>query len=71
VFRGETLRGMLLNAYGFWKMGQIMMIAALAAFGGAALMLILSILGLVHLRRAAPESEVLPKLATRVQVNAV
>jgi hypothetical protein len=70
VFRGETLRGMLLNAYGFWKMGQIMLIAAWAAFGGAALMLILSVLGLVHLRRAAPESEVFPTLATKVQVNA-
>ena len=23
VFRGETLRGLLLNAYGFWQMGQI------------------------------------------------
>jgi hypothetical protein len=33
-------------------------------------MLILAGLGLAHLRRAAPESEVLPKLATRVQVNA-
>ena len=70
VFRGETLRGMLLNAYGFWKMGQIMLIAAWAAFGGAALMLILSIFGLAHLRHTAPESEVLPKLATRVEVNA-
>ena len=70
VFRGETLRGMLLNAYGFWKMAQIMLIAAWAAFGGAALLLILSVLGLVHLRRAAPESEVFPALATRVKVNA-
>lgn len=70
VFRGETLRGMLLNAYGFWKMGQIMMIAAWAAFAGAALMLVLSVLGLVHLRRTAPESEVLPRLATKAQVSA-
>lgn len=70
VFRGETLRGMLLNAYGFWKMGQIMLIAAWAAFGAAIAMLILSVLGLVHLRRAAPEAEVLPRLATRVQVGA-
>jgi hypothetical protein len=70
VFRGETLRGMLLNAYGFWKMGQIMLIAAWAAFAGAALMLILSVLGLVHLRRAAAESEVFPKLATKAQVSA-
>jgi hypothetical protein len=71
MFRGETLRGLLLNAYGFWQMGQIMMIAAIAAFAGAGLMLILSGLGIWHLRRAAPEAEVLPRLATRVQPNAV
>jgi hypothetical protein len=70
VFRGETLRGLLLNAYGWWQIGQIMLIAAFAALGGALVMLILSGLGLAHLRRAAPESEVLPKLATRVRVNA-
>jgi hypothetical protein len=70
VFRGETLRGMLLNAYGFWKMGQIMLIAAIVAFTGAAVLLVLSIIGFVHMGRAAPESEVFPKLATRVEVNA-
>ena len=69
VFRGETLRGLLLNAYGFWEMGQIMLIGAIAAFTAAGLMLILSVLGIAHLRRATPESEVLPKLATRVEVN--
>jgi hypothetical protein len=70
VFRGETLRGLLLNAYGFWQMGQIMLIGAIAALTAAGLMLILSVLGIAHLRRAAPESEVFPKLATRVEVNA-
>jgi hypothetical protein len=69
VFRGETLRGLLLNAYGFWQMGQIMLIAGIAAFTAAGLMLILSSLGIAHLRHTAPESEVLPKLATRVEVN--
>jgi len=63
VFRGETLRGLLLNAYAFWEMGQIMLIAAIAAFAAAALMLILSALGIAHLRRAAPTAEVLPGLA--------
>ena len=69
VFRGETLRGLLLNAYGFWQMGQIMLIGAIVSFVGAALLLILAALGFAHLRRAAPESEVFPKLATRVEVN--
>src|SRR6266516_5094507 len=70
VFRGETLRGLLLNAYGFWKMGQIMLIGAIVAFAAAAALLIMSVFGVMHLRRAAPESEVLPKLATRAEVNA-
>jgi hypothetical protein len=33
-------------------------------------LLIMSVLGIVHLRRAAPESEVFPKMATRVETNA-
>jgi hypothetical protein len=71
VFRGTTLRSMLLEAYGFWKMGQIALIAAWAALIGAGLMLILSFFGLYHLQRTAPEAEVLPNVATRVEANAV
>jgi hypothetical protein len=67
VFRGETLRGMLLNAYGFWQMGQIMAIAAIAAWAAAGLMLILSGLGVVHLRRTSPQAEMFPKLTTKPQ----
>jgi hypothetical protein len=70
VFKGTTLRGMLLNAYGWWQMGQIMLISAIVAFCAAGLFLILSGLGIWHLRRAAPEAEVFPKLATRVESNA-
>src|SRR5262249_15235940 len=33
VFKGETLRSMLLNAYGWWKVSQITYIASLVAFG--------------------------------------
>ncbi|HUL25191.1 MAG TPA: hypothetical protein VLW44_05405 [Streptosporangiaceae bacterium] len=58
VFRGETLRGLLLNAYGWWQMGQIMLISAWVAFGAAAVLLILSILGWAHLRRTPAETEV-------------
>ena len=58
VFRGETLRGLLLNAYGFWKMGQIMLIGAIVAFAAAAALLIMSVFGVVHLRRIPAEAEV-------------
>jgi hypothetical protein len=63
VFKGTTLRGMLLNAYGFWQMGQIALIAAIAAFAGAALMLILSLAGAWHLRRVPETAEVFTKVA--------
>ncbi|MDQ6648865.1 MAG: hypothetical protein M3Z02_01900 [Actinomycetota bacterium] len=53
LFRGETLRGLLLNAYAFWKIGQLALIAAISSFVLAGLMLILSLLGVRHLRRMA------------------
>jgi hypothetical protein len=57
LFRGETLRGLLLEAYGFWKFGQIAFIAAVTSFALGAVMLVLSILGLLHLRRTDPAEE--------------
>ncbi len=65
VFRGETLRGLLLNAYAFWKIGQIAFIAGIVAFAGAALFLVLSVLGFLHLRRVSPEAEVLTTLGAK------
>ena len=69
MFRGTTLRGMLLNAYGWWQMGQIMLISAFVAFGSAVLFLVLSGLGFWHLRRTAPQSEVFSKVNTKVPAN--
>ena len=57
VFRGDTLRGLLLNAYAFWQIGQIMMIAAIVAFIGCGLLLILAALGFWHWRRTPAEAE--------------
>jgi len=58
IFRGETLRGLLLNAYAFWKIGQIALYAAIVAFVGAGVFLLLSVLGFVHMRRVRPGMEV-------------
>ena len=58
TFRGETLRGLLLNAYAFGTMGTIALYGAVASFVGAGLMLLLSLLGLAHLRRVPAEAEV-------------
>ncbi len=68
VFKGTTLRGMLLNAYGFWQMGQIALIGAIASFIGAALLLVLSLFGVWHLRRAPETAEVFPKISHKIAV---
>jgi hypothetical protein len=59
MFRGTTLRSMLLNAYAFGTMGTIAGIAAIAAFIAAAVMLILGGLGLMHSRRVSPAADIL------------
>jgi len=55
LFMGETLKGLLGFTYAFWQIGQIAMYAMWAALVGGVLMLVLSILGFLHLRRT-PES---------------
>jgi hypothetical protein len=66
MFKGTMLRGSLLNAFAFWKMGQLAMLAAIVAFAGAAMLLILSIAGFAHLRRVSPEAEAFPNLTARI-----
>ena len=51
VFKGETLRSILLNAFGWWKVSQITYIASLIAFGLGGLTLIASLFGLTVGRR--------------------
>ena len=51
VFKGETLRSMLLNAYGWWKVSQIAFIASLITFGLAGLAFLSSLAALTLGRR--------------------
>jgi hypothetical protein len=51
MFKGETLRGLLLSSYAWWTVGRIAFFAAIGAFAAAAMMGVLDILGWVHLRR--------------------
>ena len=60
MFKGETLRGLLLSASAFWTIGTIAGYGAIAAFVGAALLLILAILGFVHSTRVRSAEEVMP-----------
>ena len=51
LFKGETLRGLLLSAYAWSTVGTIAGIAAIAAFAAAAVMALLVGLGIIHHRR--------------------
>jgi hypothetical protein len=57
VFKGEALRSMLLNAYGWWKISQLTYIAALISFGLAGLSLITSAFAFGLRRRSDPEPQ--------------
>jgi hypothetical protein len=56
LFKGETLRGLLLSSYAWSTIGMIAGIAAWVAFGAAAVMLVLVVMGLVHLRRQSAQA---------------
>ncbi len=64
VFKGETLRGLLLNAYAFATMGTIAGIAAVVCFVGAGFLLLLSLLGFLHLRRTPSDADLLPGMGS-------
>lgn len=52
LFQGETLRGLLLTAgYGYWTFGLIAGYVAIAAFVGAAVMAVLTLLGWRQVQR--------------------
>lgn len=51
LFRGETLRGLLLSSFAWSTVGRIAGIAAWVAYAGAAIMAVLVVLGLVHMKR--------------------
>ena len=58
LFMGDSLRGLLLNAYAFGTLGAIAIWAAIASGIGALAMLILVLLGYRHLRTVPAEQEV-------------
>ena len=50
LFRGTTLRGLLLNAFAFSEVARIAGIAAIVCFVGAGVLLVLAAFGFVHAR---------------------
>ena len=60
VFKGESLRSMLLNAFGWWKVSQITYIVSLIAFGLGGLTLLASLFGLTVGRKDEITHEAIP-----------
>jgi hypothetical protein len=58
-FQGTTLRGLLLEAYAFSKIGAIMLWGAIASFIAAAIMALLVSLGFWHARRTSSAAQML------------
>ncbi len=52
LFKGETLRSMLLNAYGWWTVATIALFAGWFMVAAGIVLLILAILGFRHARKA-------------------
>jgi hypothetical protein len=70
VFKGETLRSMLLNAYGWWKVSQITYIISLAMFGLGALAAIGSAFVFLTGHRTKAVAEVLPQTGAQDHAKA-
>lgn len=51
LFKGETLRGVLLTTYGFWQFGQEAQLAMWVSFVAAGILVALAALGFWHARR--------------------
>jgi hypothetical protein len=66
LFQRETLQGVLLTPYAFWHLGTMAGWAAVVAFIGAGLFLIVSIFGFFDARRVAPTEELLGPTETAV-----
>jgi hypothetical protein len=64
VFRGTTLRGLLLEAYAFSTIGTVMFRGAIASFSLAAIVSLLVGLGLWHSRRTPRAIQMLAKPRT-------
>jgi membrane-bound ClpP family serine protease len=63
VFQGTTLRGLLLEAYGFSLIALIALWCAIAAFALAGVMAVLVGLGFAHARRTGDNEELMPNHA--------
>ena len=64
LFKGESLRAMLLNAYGWWTLATIAMWAGFAMVIAGLILAILSVLGFWHAGKAAKAPSVEHRVGT-------
>ncbi|HXW44632.1 MAG TPA: hypothetical protein VEL03_07595 [Streptosporangiaceae bacterium] len=70
VFRGDTLRSMLLNAFGWWKVSQISYIGSLVAFGLGGIALLAGCFGLALSGFRREEAEIVEHAHAKVSAAA-
>jgi hypothetical protein len=68
VFQGTTLRGLLLEAYGFAVMGEIATWGAIVAFVLGGIMALLVLFGILHARRTDETEELFAPRASEDKV---
>jgi len=68
VFQGTTLRGLLLEAYGFSLIATIAFWCAIAAWSLAGLLAVLVVIGFWHAKRTDENEELLPQHAPPARV---
>jgi len=69
VFKGETLRSMLLNAYGWWKVSQITYIISLVMFGLGTVSFLAGVIGFARIRRERPGAVIFSGVPGAEQVS--
>jgi hypothetical protein len=55
LFKGETLRATLLNAYGWWTVGQITLFAGIGMVIAGLILALLAVLGFRHAQRVSAD----------------
>ena len=66
LFMGETLRGLLLNSYAFSIFGTVALVGGIVALVGSAALIVLSVLGFGHARKATATEPIGAPLAESI-----